>query len=397
MLLAATREEADWTLRDEAATALAEIAVDDGAWLGAWLGESPEDPDALLVEAFRRIREAWEVRTAAYAKDVDEERFRAFHALLDDALPVIETAIAAAPGDPVPWSAALAHCIGAGAPRDVFDGCLGRALACAPHHLPTHLNAVQYLTAKWYGSNEETLDYAARAAADAPKGSALGALETVALAEVGFELERTDERPRGGRTAPAPDRVDAVIATAQAYSASRPPEDREARLIRNHLVCVLDHEERWAESLDVYRSIGRGATSAPWADPANALEVFLSHRDKARAWLAAAIPRNGTVPAPAVPLPESAQPQAAREIAYVPATPQRASQELLLCGATVRLAPAGRWTLMEAAPSQETPGKRGRRVTVLRLDGLANVAETAFDSDGLTTLVAQCEGPVPGA
>ncbi|MEU2022537.1 hypothetical protein ABZ565_10255 [Streptomyces sp. NPDC016469] len=41
---------------------------------------------------------------------------------------------------------------------------------------------------------------------------------------------------------------------------------------------------------------------------------------------------------------------------------------------------------------QEAPGKRGRRATVLRLDGLAAVAETAFDSAGMTTLVARCEG-----
>ncbi|MFE3151826.1 hypothetical protein ACFXJ6_35105 [Streptomyces sp. NPDC059218] len=76
----------------------------------------------------------------------------------------------------------------------------------------------------------------------------------------------------------------------------------------------------------------------------------------------------------------------------MPISPQRASQELLLCGATVRLAPAGRWTLMEAAPSQETPDKRGRRATLLRLDGLARVAETAFDAPQLTTLVAHAEG-----
>ncbi|MFJ7628199.1 hypothetical protein ACIQZN_17060 [Streptomyces sp. NPDC097595] len=47
---------------------------------------------------------------------------------------------------------------------------------------------------------------------------------------------------------------------------------------------------------------------------------------------------------------------------------------------------------MESAPSEETPGKHGRRATVLRLDGLAAVAETAFDSAGLTTVVARREG-----
>ncbi|MER5496873.1 MULTISPECIES: hypothetical protein [unclassified Streptomyces] len=398
VLLATTREEADWTLRDESVRALAEIAVDDAAWLNAWLAESPDDPDALVVEAFRRIAEAQKVRTGAYAKDVAADRFRAFFSLLDDALPVVEAAVAAGPGDPVPWSAVLAHCIGAQAPREVFDDCLSRALSCGPHHLPTHLQAVQFLSAKWYGSHEEMLGHAARAAADAPQGSPVRALEVVALTEVGIEGDREGDRKgrrpgrNGGQESSGADRTDAIIATAQAYSASRPPEDRGARLIRNHLVWALNRQERWAESLDVYRSIGRHATEYPWAYAGDPLQAFLHFRDHARSRLAASVPRNGTVPAPAVPLPESAWPQAAQEIAYVPTSPQRVSQELLLCGATVRLAPAGRWTLMETAPSQEAPGKRGRRATLLRLDGLARVAESAFGATRLTTLVAHCEG-----
>ncbi|MFF4078887.1 hypothetical protein ACFYZN_05730 [Streptomyces sp. NPDC001777] len=393
-LLAATREKADWTLRHESVRALAEVAVDDAAWLNAWRAESPDDPDALVVEAFRRISEAGRVRTAAYAKDVTQDQFRAFFALLDDALPVVEAAVAANPGDPVPWSPVLSHCLGVQAPRDVFDDCLLRALACGPHHLPTHLQAVQYLSAKWYGSHEEMLDHAARAAADAPQESPVRALEVVALTEVGVEEDGRGRRTgrKGGQASPGADRIDGIIATAQAYSAARPPEDRGARLIRNHLVWALNRQERWAESLDVYRSIGRHATEYPWGYAGDPLQAFLHFRDHARSRLAASVPRNGTVPAPVVPLPESALPRAAREIAYVPTSPQRASQELLLCGATVRLAPAGRWTLMEAAPSQETPGKRGRRATLLRLDGLAKVAETAFDAARLTVLVAHCEG-----
>ncbi|WP_242441967.1 hypothetical protein [Streptomyces sp. CB02460] len=372
-LLAATRAEGDWVLRHEVVTALAGM---DAGW--------PEDPDALVVEAFRRIEEAWEVRTAARAKDVSEEQYRAFRTLLDDALPVIEAAVEASPGDPVPWSAVLPHCIGAQAPRDVFEECLGQALACAPHHLPTHAHALQYLSAKWHGSHAEMFAYAARVAADAPEGSPLRALEVVALTEV---VPR--EAKRG---VPGAGRADAIIATAQAYSASRPPEDHAARLIRNHLVWALNGRERWAESLDVYRSIGRYATAHPWVYMGEPLEAFREVREGARAGLAASIPRNGTVPAPAVPLPSSANAQAAHEIAYVPGPPQRVSQELLLCGATVRLAPAGRWTLMESAPSEEAPGKRGRRASVLRLDGLAAVAESAFDSAGMTTLVARREG-----
>ncbi|CAL9467704.1 hypothetical protein [Streptomyces sp. enrichment culture] len=388
-LLAATRSAADWDLRHDAVEALAELAADDAAWLEAWLARSPEDPDALAVEARRRLTEAWRVRTAARAKEVAPDRFAAFFALLDDALPVIEAAVAANPGDPVPWSAALIHCMGAQAPRDVFDDCLGQALACAPHHLPTHLHAVQFLAAKWYGSHEEMLAHAAGAAAEAPQDSPVRALEVVAMTEVDLDVDTN-----GGKAARLdPARVDAITDAALSYSLSRPPEDADARLVRNHLAWALNRQRRWAESLDTYRSIGRYATSSPWQYVGEPLPAFLKLRDTARAGLARSVPRGGSVPAPAVPLPASAEEVAPREIAYVFASPQQVSQELLLTAATVRLVPSGSWTLLESAPSLDEPGRRGRRATLLRLDGMVRIAETAFGTAGLPVLVARVEGP----
>ncbi|MFF7334034.1 hypothetical protein [Streptomyces sp. NPDC008150] len=383
-LLARTRAEADWYLRGEAVQALADLSAHDATWLDSWRAEAPDDPDALVVTAFLRVAQAWEVRTGRRAEQVEADRFKAFSALLDDALPVVEAALAANPGDPVPWSAALAHCTGAEAPRDVFDAYLGAALACDPHHLPTHLHAVQYLAPKWHGSVEEMLGHAARAAADAPADSPVRALEVVAMTEAGLEADTG----RGRGAAPSDERVAAAVATAAEWSATRAPEDPRARVVRNHLVWAINGQERWAESLDVYRSLGRYATSVPWQYAGDPLAAFLHFRDRARSRLAASVPRNGTVPAPAVPLPESASGHAPREIAYVPATPQKVYQELLLCGATVRLAPVRGWTLMEPAPSEETPGKRGRRATLLRLDGLTNIARSAFDPSGLPVLVA---------
>lgn len=389
VLLAATRENRDWSLRGEAVQALADVALADAAWLDRWRAGAPEDPDALVVEAFLRISEAWEVRTAAYAKDVAADRMAAFHARLNDALPVVEAAVAASPGDPVPWSAVLRHCIGAGAPREVFDDCLRSALGRAPHHVPTHLAALQYLAAKWYGSDQEVLDHAARAAADAPEGSPLRALEVVALVETGSEKAARGARGEAVDAA----RVDGIIAAAQAWSVSRPPEDHEARLVRNHLVWMLNRHRRWAESLDVYRSIGRYASREPWLYIGDPLPAFLQFRSGARAALARSVGRGGTVPAPAVPLPEAASVSpAAREIAYVSAPVRQVSTELLLTGATVRLAPAGRWTLMEAAPSQDTRREKGRRATLLRLEGLAEIAGTAFGATGFDTFVARHEG-----
>lgn len=392
-LLTETRETADWSLRADAVQTLAARALDDGAWLERWRSESADDPDALAVEAHRRILEAWTVRTAARAKDVSEDRFRAFHALLDDALPVIEAAVAANPGDPVPYEAVLTHCLGAQAPREVFDTCLGQALACAPDHLPTHLCAVQFLADKWYGSHEEMLDYASRAAAGAAKDSPVRALEIVALTEVNVAIDsgRLSRRKDGGEGPLDAGQIDAIIAKAQAYSMSRPPEDSEARLVRNHLVWALNRRQRWAESLDVYRSIGRHATESPWEMLGDPRTWFLKLRDAARAGLAASTPRHGSVPEPAVPLPESAKRRSVREIAYVQMSPHRTSKELLLSRVTVRLAPAGPWTLMERAPSQETAGKRGRMATLLRLDGLVRIAETAFSTLDLPVLVARCE------
>lgn len=221
-LLAGTREHAQWERRDTCVSRLARASLHHPGWLESWLEESPEDPDAVLVKADQYVYQAWQIRTGARARHVEADQFRAFHAVLRDSVPVISTAAELNPDDPVPWRIALTQARGIQAPREVFDGYLSEANARDPHHEGCHVQALQYLCAKWYGSHEEMFAFAERAAEQAPPGSRLHALPLQAVVEYLIADEETSGP--GPYTA----RTEAAVTRAQALSDSYAPGDREA-------------------------------------------------------------------------------------------------------------------------------------------------------------------------
>lgn len=274
--------------------ASARTALHHDGWLDAWLAESPDDPDALLVVADFHLHQAWKVRTSARAKDVERDQFQAFFALLEDAVPVIGAAAELNPADPVPWRIALTHARGTQAPREVFDAYLAEAEARDPHHFGCHAQALQYLCAKWYGSHEEMFRYAERVAASAPPGSRLHALPLQAALE--YRLSEADE-PEGPD--PYGPKVDAALTRALSLSDTYDGAgDREAAGFRNELALLLIMSDRPAEALDVFRSIGVHATEYPWNRLGDPRAEFLEARSDVRLDLASRIPLFGRPPRP---------------------------------------------------------------------------------------------------
>lgn len=368
-LLAATRETRDWKRRSSCVWELAERALHNPEWLDRWHEQRPDDPDMALVRAALAVERAWAVRTGARARDVTAEQFQAFRALLDDALPVIDTAIALNPGDPVPWAVSVQQGVGAAAPRHVFEERLARALACDPHNLSAHSVAVQYLAKKWYGSHEEMLAFAERAAADAPDGHPLRGLPVMALAELltDDELAREGRRKKYGPI--AVERVAAAIDAALQLSAAYPADEPRLAQVRNHLAWAMIRDGRPpADILEVFRSIGRGATSRPWSylggDPAAQFRHF---RRGVRGQVARATPFFGAVPTPtpvsdAVNDPLAAGPRC--EVALVPASVAAVTEAVLLTGTSYRMQRTtgrGTCTLVETAPSQDPSSSRSRK------------------------------------
>ncbi|MFB7585673.1 hypothetical protein [Streptomyces sp. NPDC056169] len=266
-LLATTRDAAEWEDRDRYVTRLATFAYHRGDWLEHWLSAAPRDPDALLVSAQLAVRRAWESPARA-------ERLRE----LD---PLIRTVTEEAPHDPVPWRLALDHARGAHAGHTVFETLWEQAVRRSPHHYGSHVAALKYLSAQWYGSHRAAFDFAEQAADDAAPDSLVRALPVRAV------YDRLRALPRPDRSAAAT-RLDRAADRALALSAAFPPGDPWPAEVRNLLAYVLVERARWEEALDEFRRIGPHATSFPWGAPRGAVQEdplrrFLAVRDVVRA------------------------------------------------------------------------------------------------------------------
>ncbi|MFF6774965.1 hypothetical protein ACFY8W_15570 [Streptomyces sp. NPDC012637] len=242
-LLATTRDAAEWEDRDRYVTRLSAFAYRRDGWLRHWLSTAPRDPDALLVKAQLAVRRAWESPARA-------ERLRELG-------PLIEAAAEAAPRDPVPWRLALDHARGTHAGHTVFEALWEQAVRRAPHHYGSHVAALKYLSAQWYGSHRECFDFAEQAAEDALPGSLAQALPVRAA----FAQLLAGPGPEHGVPA---DRIDAAVDRALALSAEYPAGDLWPAEVRNLLVHVLVERGRWHDALAEFGRIGRQAISFPW-------------------------------------------------------------------------------------------------------------------------------------
>lgn len=370
-LLAATRAHAQWELRDGYVTRLAEAALHNPGWLDAWLDGAPEDPDAALVKAELCVDQAWEIRTAARARQVSRDQFQAFFALLEDAAPVIGTAAELNPADPVPWRIALTHALGSQAPRAVFDDYWAEAIARDPHHYGCHTAALQYLCAKWHGSHEEMFAFAESAADTAPPGSKLHALPLSAALE--YEVLTAGPTTASAGPDPFAPRVAAAVTRALALSAEYAPGSREAAGFRNQLALMLLRQDRWHDALDTFRAIGTAATKYPWAyfgdDPR---QEFLETRSGVRIHVATRTPFFARPPHPHSVPATGWTADAPCALAIAAARPEDVAQAALMCGISLRTAPASAThTYIEAVPDLK-PAKRSVLSTEDRLTTAAD-------------------------
>lgn len=388
-LLAATRLGAEWERRSHYVGELADAAVHGPGWLDAWLAEAPEDPDATLVRADLCIRRAWSVRSGARARQVSPDRFRAFFALLQDAVPVLGAAAELNPDDPVPWRIALTHAMGVQAPRDVFDAYWEEATARAPHHYGCHAAALQYLCAKWHGSHEEMFDFAEHAAARALPGSQLHALPLAAAIEYDVVADAGGSGPVGRS------RITAAVDRAIGLSSFYEPGDPEAAGFRNELALMLILAKRFDEALDVFRAIGSQARSHPWAYFGEPRREFLEFRTGVRMQIAGSTPFFSRPPASAngsrERLPGGT---AVHLLAIAAAPPTRVATAALMCGVPLRIAPAGGSASYVALAPDEPSGRRAALIG--GEDRLTGAADTFTTGEKWPALVLRRTGGLAG-
>ncbi|AYN36224.1 hypothetical protein DUI70_5728 [Streptomyces albus] len=247
-LLATTRERADWERRDRVTLRLAAFARSRPEWFADWQAAAPHDPDMLLVKAQLALDQGW--RSPARAE------------LLRAVGPLISAAAEGDVRDPVPWRLALDQARGSNDSHTAFELLWEQALRRAPHHYGSHVAALQYLSAAWYGSHRECFDFAERAAQDAHQGSLLRALP--ARAALAY-LTGPPPGPVAGLSSLVPrERLDLAADLGIELSATFPPHDPWHAEIRNVLLCVLTRLGRHQDAAEQLRLIGPYATSFPW-------------------------------------------------------------------------------------------------------------------------------------
>ncbi|MFC7915156.1 MULTISPECIES: hypothetical protein [unclassified Streptomyces] len=270
-LLAATAEHAEWEHRDRYVRRLAVFARCRPDFFRAWTAETPDDPGLLLVGAQLAVDRAWDSPARAE--------------LLRQVSPLITAAAGGDHHDPVPWRLALDHARGARAGHRYFEELWEAAVRRAPHHYGCHVAALRYLAASWRGAHRECLDFAERAAQDAPADALLQALPARAALGCLTDSSGTDV-PRA--------RLDAAADRAVALSARLPADDPWPAQIRNLLAYVLLRLARPAEAWEQMRLTGAYATSFPWErmsdDP---LGHFLRVRGALREALRVETPHRG--------------------------------------------------------------------------------------------------------
>jgi hypothetical protein len=240
-LLAATREGAEWEHRDRYARRLAAFARLRPDWFRTWSAAAPRDPDALVVGAQLAVDRVWDSPARAE--------------LLREVSPLITAAAGGDHRDPVPWRIALDHARGTRAGHRYVEELWEAAVRRAPHHYGCHVAALRYLAASWHGSHLACLDFADRAAQDAPADSLVQALP----ARAAFAYLTDGCGPEVPR-----ERLDAAADRAVALSARFPAADPWPAQIRNLLAYVLLVLRRRAEALEQLRLTGPYATSFPW-------------------------------------------------------------------------------------------------------------------------------------
>ncbi|MFI8087578.1 hypothetical protein ACIF9R_04555 [Streptomyces sp. NPDC086080] len=271
-LLAATRRTDAWEHRDRYTRRLAAFARSRPEWLDTWRALAPHDPDALLVDAQRAVDRAWDSPARAES--------------LREVSPLLTAAARGDDRDPVPWRLALDHARGARAGHTCFEELWEAAVRRAPHHHGCHVAALRYLASSWHGAHRECLDFADRAAQDAPEDSLTQALPLRAA----FGYLTDDYGPEVPR-----ERLEAAADRAAALSARLPAGQSWPAELRNLLTYVLIRLERRQDALEQLRLTGPYATSFPWdRDAEDPLGRFLEVRREVCASVASGAPAAGS-------------------------------------------------------------------------------------------------------
>lgn len=222
------------------------------------------------------INWAWEARSAAQAKYVQEDAWPLFHRRLVEADQDLARAAALDDRDPAPHalSVTVARGLSLGQPevKRRFELAHGRQ----PLNSPACTQALQGLARKWGGSHAAMFEFARWASGQAPDGH--GAHKLIALAHIEMWMDAEEEQQ--------PAYFNAEPVKAEVWAARRsilsPDYRRDATALswgeRNIFALCFRLMGEYEAQLEQMRLIGPHVTSAPWAYQGKAGVIYEKHR-----------------------------------------------------------------------------------------------------------------------
>ncbi|MGA5300445.1 DUF4034 domain-containing protein [Nucisporomicrobium flavum] len=162
-------------------------------WIGEWIDAEPQSTLPLLVRGCHAVGWAWEARGAAQAQYTSEEQFRRFHNRLRMAENALDEVIARDPEDVTARTWLVTSARGRQLDADEAQARFDEVVKRHPHHVVAHEQRLQYLCAKWFGSDAEMFAFAREATAAAPDGSLLPELLVIAHIEKWLSLSRGED------------------------------------------------------------------------------------------------------------------------------------------------------------------------------------------------------------
>ena len=162
------------------------------ALFDAWVERDPDSADAWMARGAHGVGWAWEARGRAGSEHVRRDAFEVFFERLRRAEESLMRAVHLAPEDPVPWTHLLISGRGLQVPKEEQWMRYEESKARHPWLSEAQLQMLQYLCAKWFGSDVESLEFAGTVAREAPDSSPALAVVPMAHIEIWLALHSRD-------------------------------------------------------------------------------------------------------------------------------------------------------------------------------------------------------------
>jgi len=152
--------------------------------LDEWCSQQPKSHIPWLLRGTFYIYYAWQIRGGGWAKDVPEDAWPKFHAMLEQAQADLEKSYRLNANDPNSSCNLLVVARGLSYPREKMEEYFRNAISASLFHFGAHYYKLHYLMPKWHGTPQEMHDFSMQCMKFADEHPYMGLIMVVALEEV---------------------------------------------------------------------------------------------------------------------------------------------------------------------------------------------------------------------